>query len=60
MNILYWVCFVFIILKAIVYFYNILKKGLPNCYTARQKIGVFCGYVIGIACWIGVIYFYLH
>lgn len=60
MNILYWICFVFIILTAIVYFYNMLKKGLSDCYTAVQKIGGFCGYVLGIACWIGVIYFYLH
>ena len=60
MNILYWICFCFVILNAVVYFYKILKNGLSNCRTTAQRIGGFCGAVIGVACWIGLIYFYLH
>lgn len=60
MNILYWICFVFIILEGAVYLYRILENGLPDCYTTGQKIGGFLGHVLGITCWIGVIYFYLH
>lgn len=60
MNILYWICFVFVILEGVVYFYRMLKNGLSDCYTTGQKVGRFCGCLLGIACWIGVIYFYLH
>ena len=60
MNILYWICFCFAILQAGAYLYRMLKNGLSDCETIGQKIGGFIGCILGIACQIGLIYFYLH
>lgn len=38
MNILYWICFCFIILQAILYFYRMLKNGLSDCTTTGEKL----------------------
>lgn len=60
MNILYWICFCFIILQAILYFYRMLKNGLSNCTTIGEKTGGTIGCMFGILSQLGVIYFYLH
>lgn len=60
MNILYWICFCFIILEAILYFYRMLKNGLSDCTTTGEKIGGTVACMLGILSRLGVIYFYLH
>lgn len=60
MTVLYWICFIFLITQAILYCYRMLKNGLSDCKTTSQRIGGFIGCLLGVACLIGVIYFYLH
>lgn len=60
MKILYWVCFVYIIIQSLNWLYRILKNGFNDSVTAGAKAGTFLGTLIGLVTWFGVIWFYLH
>lgn len=60
MNILYWVCFAYVVLQSLGRLYCILDKGFFDCDTSAKKMGAVVGTAIVIGIQIGIIYFYLH
>ena len=60
MTILYWVCFVFVVLQSLGRLYRILDKGFSDCDTSAKKMGDVVGTAIAISIQIGIIYFYFH
>lgn len=60
MNILYWVCFVYLVAMCFGALYRVVSGGFSRCATFGALLGKLLGIVVVIGFLIGIVYFYLY
>lgn len=60
MTVLYWICFIFLIVMCYNGLCRAIDGGFKGCNSCGEVLGKLADIIIVIAVFCGIIYFYLH